>query len=542
LLSGETLPGSAIDCPQVRVDVCIIGAGPAGLTLAEQLIGSGLRTLVLERGTAVAPKPDERTGLHTGHPYSVDDSRSFGVGGTARQWSVETPDGPGRVRLRELDRGDVDGRSWPAQTRWPITYAELARWYPTARRICGLGPVQPSDANDRFVAVSGGQIGLSFFEFGSSEAFTRTIPRRLDDHPEVEVMYETRALAIEGLTAWPFRADGVLARHETTGQMLRVSSSFVAVCAGAVETVRLLAETSTSSATELGNIGGQLGVGFMEHPNYRGGALILSHKWSRSLRGLKQFESLDGRVVERRYVLSEACRERHRLLGNHARFRRARWSSFEVSRALLDAQGRPDAPPEPTAERSSHPTLGGSRGRSTQATVLARLLAPRRGRRTAYGSSPARGLSRDVLVLICSAEQLRRASSRVHLGPRGPDGTREANVDIQLTTDDYDSMEHWPQLLGGILEDAGVGRFVAPFERSSAPDSLAWGHHHLGTTVMSYRPEDGVVDPDCLVHGTSNVYVGSSSVFPTGGYANPTLTIVALACRLAATLRARASK
>lgn len=539
---SEVLPGGALDCPVIRVDVCIIGAGPAGSTLAEQLAGSGLKTLLLERGTGLVPKADERTGLHTGYPYNVDDSRSFGVGGTARQWSVKTPEGPGRVRLRELEPGDIDGRPWRAQAGWPIPYAEVARWYPAARQICGLGPEQPSDSDDRFVAVSGGRIGLSFFEFGSSEVFTGTIPRRLEDHPDVQVMYDTRALAIEGTADWPFRANGVLGRDEVTGQVVRISSNFVVICAGAVETVRLLSEPSTPSARELGNISGQLGVGFMEHPNYRGGALVLSRGWSRRLRDLRQFESLGGRVVERRYVLSEASAERHRLLGNHARFRRTRWSRFEVSRALQGATPRGYASADPGVERPPGPDAGGQPGRTTGAKAVARSLVPQRWRTTLPGSVRTRGLPRDVLALICSSEQLRRSSSRVHLGPRGPDGTRGVSVDIRLTTDDYDSMESWPRVLGGIMEEAGIGRFVAPFERASAPGSLAWGHHHLGTTVMARRPEDGVVDPNCLVHGTSNVYVGSSSVFPTGGYANPTLTIVALACRLAATLRERATK
>jgi choline dehydrogenase-like flavoprotein len=67
----------------------------------------------------------------------------------------------------------------------------------------------------------------------------------------------------------------------------------------------------------------------------------------------------------------------------------------------------------------------------------------------------------------------------------------------------------------------------------------SWGNHHLGTTRMSDDPSEGVVDRDCLVHGTENLYVAGSSVFPTGSCANPTFTIVALAHRLAATLAAR---
>ena len=62
-------------------------------------------------------------------------------------------------------------------------------------------------------------------------------------------------------------------------------------------------------------------------------------------------------------------------------------------------------------------------------------------------------------------------------------------------------------------------------------------HHHIGTTRMASDPKDGVVDTNCQVFGTTNLYVAGSSVFPTGGHANPTLTIVALAIRLAGHLQ-----
>ncbi|MDH4169626.1 MAG: GMC family oxidoreductase, partial [Acidimicrobiia bacterium] len=57
-------------------------------------------------------------------------------------------------------------------------------------------------------------------------------------------------------------------------------------------------------------------------------------------------------------------------------------------------------------------------------------------------------------------------------------------------------------------------------------------HHHAGTTRMSVRPEDGVVDPRGAVHGVDNLFVAGASVFPTAGYANPTLTAMALGCRV----------
>lgn len=95
------------------------------------------------------------------------------------------------------------------------------------------------------------------------------------------------------------------------------------------------------------------------------------------------------------------------------------------------------------------------------------------------------------------------------------------------------------QIYDARFRRAGVGRLELGF-----PDTNeAWrsvvegGKHHIGTTRMHADPRLGVVDPDGRIHGSTNLYVTGSSVFPSGGYANPTLTIVALAIRLADHLR-----
>jgi choline dehydrogenase-like flavoprotein len=95
------------------------------------------------------------------------------------------------------------------------------------------------------------------------------------------------------------------------------------------------------------------------------------------------------------------------------------------------------------------------------------------------------------------------------------------------------------RLLDRTLRAAGVGRLELAFpdhpERWSA--AAFGGKHHMGTTRMHASPDRGVVDADGRVHGVPNLFVAGSSVFPTAGFANPTLTIVALASRLGEHLR-----
>jgi choline dehydrogenase-like flavoprotein len=113
-------------------------------------------------------------------------------------------------------------------------------------------------------------------------------------------------------------------------------------------------------------------------------------------------------------------------------------------------------------------------------------------------------------------------------------GLRRMQLDWQLHPADFDSAYALFGALAEELGSAGLGR-----SRLTNPDSaevrknVAGACHHLGTTRMAAHSEDGVVDPDLKVYGTANLYVASSSVFPRYGYANPTLTIIALAVRLA---------
>jgi choline dehydrogenase-like flavoprotein len=75
-------------------------------------------------------------------------------------------------------------------------------------------------------------------------------------------------------------------------------------------------------------------------------------------------------------------------------------------------------------------------------------------------------------------------------------------------------------------------------DEAHSPNFSRWCWHHMGTTRMHDDPKQGVVDRNCQVHGIDNLFIAGSSVFPTGGYNTPTLTIVALALRLADHLKA----
>ncbi|TAL22732.1 MAG: GMC family oxidoreductase, partial [Frankiales bacterium] len=162
--------------------------------------------------------------------------------------------------------------------------------------------------------------------------------------------------------------------------------------------------------------------------------------------------------------------------------------------------------------------------------VVRRQLAHRRGR---AGSFP------DTMIqLRAMSEQAPNPLSRVTLdSKRDTHGVPLARLDWRLTELDRRSVRQAQDLIDTALRRAGLGRLENCLGDEWPPAEQRGQWHHMGTTRMHADPRQGVVDPQGRVHGKRNLYVAGSSVFPTSGYANPTLTVVALALRLADELR-----
>jgi choline dehydrogenase-like flavoprotein len=120
---------------------------------------------------------------------------------------------------------------------------------------------------------------------------------------------------------------------------------------------------------------------------------------------------------------------------------------------------------------------------------------------------------------------------------------RRVRIDWRISELERKTARLFAKFIASELENMGFGPAkVAPWLIRSDPireTDLAGSYHFIGATRMADTAEKGVVDANCRVYGTDNLYVAGCSVFPTGGHANPTLTIVALAIRLADHLRER---
>jgi choline dehydrogenase-like flavoprotein len=158
---------------------------------------------------------------------------------------------------------------------------------------------------------------------------------------------------------------------------------------------------------------------------------------------------------------------------------------------------------------------------------------------TLYRQVIARGSANDeVFILRVQAEQAPNPSSRVTLdGARDAFGLRKARLDWRVTESDRWSIRRTQEIVDRELRRAKLGRLERKLGEEDPPALFRGAFHHMGTTRMHREASHGVVDADCRVHGLANLFVAGSSVFPTAGCANPTLTLVALAVRLADHLR-----
>jgi choline dehydrogenase-like flavoprotein len=519
-LDARSLPTGTVS----ETEVCIIGAGAAGISLAREFINVGFRVIVLESGDTQLEMETQQlyVGSNIGRPYydpTVHRLRFFG--GTTNHWTgwCAVP-----------DPLDFEMREGVPYSGWPFSLAYLEPWYRRAQTVCELGPfgyapsdwgIRPADIPQPF---NGPNFVCQVLQLSPPTRFGSVYEPALRQASRLTVYLNANALRFDtsesGDNIEQLRV-GVLPEARFT-----VRARIYILATGAIENARLLLLSGNDGGHGLGNDHDLVGRFFMVHLEYLGGVIALANPYMNF-----KFLSGDGGATYQQFgtprdFISYVClseetrRERHLP---HLRFRLHQFNpAIESVAALKRLMGR---------------------GGDTLKDLLSVMrdldgLASFATRRALRG----RWLPVDAISLRCTSEQMPNPNSRIRLGEdTDAFGLRKIAIDWQLTAEDKRGMVEGHRLFGAELGRVGFGRFrsFVPEDETVWPKDMYGDEHNIGTTRMHREPIMGVVDENCRVHGVSNLYVAGSSVFPTGGVANPTLTIVALALRLADHIKER---
>lgn len=512
----------------LKAEVCIVGAGVAGITLARDLMQAGVKVLLLEAGgkdfeaSSQALYEGRNTGMEY---YDLDQARLRFFGGTTNIWGG---------RCVPLDPIDFKKRAWVPHSGWPISAEDLHPYYQKAQQTLGLGAYSYGselweEIDEKPPAFAEDSLTTRFWRFDNfRERFSWRRCTDLIESDKVTVVLHANAVHIQA-------SEGAAAvRHirvcTVSGNSLAVEARHYVLACGGIENARLLLASRDVESHGVGNSRDQVGRYFMEHPHARLGLIETSQAFKLWALFRKRFRSGQTDIAPA-LVASETLQERMQLLNSALTFKLQRDPEQGVplnKRAYL------------SLKHSLSPTVSGRRlwhsYRNVRTFLQRHLRLPVERARARLGWTG--------LHVMTRAEQAPNPLSCVKLSPdRDRFGMQKVELDWQFTAQDKETIKRLGGILNTELNGLELGKLhISPWLNT---DSLHWpvdatvsnhpigGYHHIGTTRMGSDPATSVVQRDLAVHGYANLYVAGSSVFTTSGWANPTLTIVALSHRLA---------
>lgn len=497
-------------------DVCIVGAGAAGIAAALSFIGSGKRVLLLEGGGF--DLEGNVQGLYrgeiVGRPYyPLEAARLHYFGGTTGHWGGY---------CAPLDAIDFASRPWVSQSGWPINRDALDGYYEQAHPLLDLGPYrydtaywQGEDARRELLPLDRSVVEEKVWQFSAPTRFGSKFRTQIVDAANVHLFTHANVVAVhtnDDVSA----VSHVTIRHFDGREQTARARQFVLACS-TMQNVRLLLASNAQAPAGLGNLYDQVGRHFMEHLEMPAGTVAFTKPQS------LQLYAFDFGVTKMRAELrlSDAAQADLGILNATV--------ALESPSALGEMLSTFELEPPESVEQFR---------RETRDSLTADMKAEAQN----YSADLVR--RNPLFTLVVRQEQAPNPASRVTLS-RERDALQvpRARFDWQLTRLDKRTMRLLYATLGREFGRLGIGRVQMRDwlveDDDSWPAVVSGGWHDMGATRMHASPRHGVVDADCRVHGLANLYLAGAGVFSTAGAANPTLTIVALALRLAERLRSR---
>lgn len=543
LMDSRLLPPDS----RLSADVVVVGAGPIGIALAQEFAAAGLDVIQLESGgeshDPAADALSEPAEFDFGPLGTLGHARQ--IGGNAHVWTVRTGASNWGVRLIPLNSVDFEGRADDAGSAWPFSLADLAPQFARALQFFGLpGGLETYDAehwtrNERDTLFYDPEVSTEVFQFADGQAVVRRGIEDIGSSTSIRLVHN--ATVVEVLTnADASAATGVRA-ISVPGREFIVTAAHVVLAAGAVSSTQLLLASDAVHPEGLGNKEDLVGRYFMDHPLVRGGEVWPSATGDFTRRDFYDLRLVDAVPIMGHLQLTDgAIREQDLNNLSALFFPREDVAKVTYSRrqkagilAAINVRRSLELRKLPKAHDVGVLIAGlDGIGRKWWDSVRYPKAHLERGGWSL--ESVARKNSYDYWEVVHQAEQRPHWDNRITLSDdRDQLGSRRTAVTNVMHAEDLAGIRRSQEVFARALARNGWGEFRIMEADGQPVLRTRTSHHFMGTTRMNASPELGVVDAYGRVHGIPNLVVASSSVFPSGGFANVTLTGLAVALRSA---------
>lgn len=498
-LDARNLP----DHTHIEGDICIVGAGPAGLSIAMEWENTPYKVILLEGGGF--DYDDKMQDLYAGQTtgqryYPLRSTRLHYFGGTSNHWAGF---------CSTFDPIDFEKRDWVPKSGWPIKRSDLDPYYARAHQVLDLGPYQydvawwqQRDPKLRSLLPPNDLVWNKVWQFSPptrfGEKYGDAIRRSKNIHLYTyanlsEITANESVTTIEKLTVKNF-----------AGKTHTVKARKYILACNTIQNARILLAACPQTPKGLGNDHDLVGRHFMEHLEIQAACIYLPRPDPMDL-----YTFNFGKKMRCELALTPAAQEKHRILNGTTSLFPA-----EIAKGMksqIEVWNSDD--PKKNEENMNKMWQSHEKQASAPKGFNAFQL------KTRIEQSPNPG---SRITLMTERDQL---------------GMPRAQLNWALTALEKNSIRTFYQLLARAVGQQGAARIkVMDYLQNpgdpSWPDFTSGGWHHMGTTRMSDTPQTGVVDPNSKVHGVSNLYIAGASCFVTAAAPNPTLTIVALSLRL----------
>jgi choline dehydrogenase-like flavoprotein len=521
---------------QIEADICIIGGGAAGVSLALLLASKNISVALLESGglSFDAKTLDLYRGENVGLPYEfAGGHRTRYLGGSSNCWGGW---------CRPWTEHEFLRRSWVPDSDWPIRFKDVEPYYADALKLLKLKSSNFDTAyweravnrpTVRRFPTDETKVVDSMSQFSPPVRFGIDYRTELETSKLIRVYLWANVVNID--TDEHARTVTRLEVKTLSGRSMQMRGKRYVLATGGIENARLLLASNKVAPGGLGNGNDLVGRYFMDHPRLSSGSVKFKQPWHRNMLYDTKFHyqndavGVNGTRIAGAFVLTPEVQRDEQLLSSRAWFRSLfPGEGTEAVMALFRMKRRLSR-----MDEAGH-TFGEDLLKIMGSPVKSGLFA---AARVFHLTSLISEVKMEAIV-----EPEPNRDSRVMLSrERDALGMPRVKVCWKLTPMVKRTFDRTFQLLGESLIAKNVAdvTFDRPFSEQEWPQTLEGTWHHMGTTRMHESPKMGVVDANCQVHDMSNLYVAGSSVFTTAASNFPTTTLVALAARLADHLSAQ---